>query len=71
MTIFFSSHVLEVVEKLCTRVAVIHEGALKALWTIDEIRSRTGHSSDTPLEEIFVDLVGRKRGGDDIPWVRG
>lgn len=53
-TIFFSSHVLEVVEKLCTRVAIIAKGRLVAEGTMDDLRAQTHDSS---LEDIFVHLV--------------
>ena len=53
-TVFFSSHVLDVVEKLCTRVAIIAQGRLVGEGTLDELRART---QDTSLEEIFVHLV--------------
>jgi len=53
-TIFFSSHVLEVVEKLCSRVAIIAHGKLVGEGTMEELRART---SDTSLEDIFVHLV--------------
>ena len=53
-TVFFSSHVLDVVERLCTRVAIIAGGRLVGEGTLDELRART---QDTSLEEIFVHLV--------------
>jgi ABC-2 type transport system ATP-binding protein len=53
-TIFFSSHVLEVVEKLCTRVAIIAKGRLVGEGTMDELRAQT---HDASLEDIFVHLV--------------
>ena len=40
-TVFFSSHVLEVVEKLCTRVAIIAQGRLVGEGTLDELRAQT------------------------------
>ncbi len=60
-TVFFSSHVLDVVEKLCTRVAIIAQGRLVGEGTLDELRAST---HDTSLEEIFVHLVA---GGDRPP----
>jgi ABC-2 type transport system ATP-binding protein len=54
-TIFFSSHILEVVERLCTRLAVIANGRLVAEGTIPELRVRAGESST--LEEIFLQAV--------------
>jgi ABC-2 type transport system ATP-binding protein len=55
VTVFFSSHVLDVVERLCTRVAIIAGGRLVGEGTLDELRAQTHDSS---LEEIFVHLVG-------------
>lgn len=48
--VFFSSHVLEVVEKLCNKIAIIRQGQLLAAGPTDEIR---GNSS---LEEVFLGL---------------
>lgn len=52
-TVFMCSHILEIAEKLCTRMAVIKDGRIAALGTLDEIRSR----KDERLEEIFMRLV--------------
>ena len=49
--VFFSSHVLEVVERLCDTVAVIRRGELVALGPTDEVR---GSAS---LEDVFLELV--------------
>ncbi len=53
-TVFFSSHVLEVVEKLCTRVAIIARGRIVGEGTMDDLRAGT---HDQSLEDIFVHLV--------------
>ncbi len=52
-TIFMCTHILEIAEKLCTRMAIIHRGRIVALGTLDEIRSR----SDERLEDVFLRLV--------------
>src|SRR5688572_1430570 len=57
-TIFLTSHVLEVVERLCDRVAIIHDGRL----VIDEPMSELRTGNET-LEDIFVRLVGTARAG--------
>lgn len=49
--IFFSTHVLEVAEKLCNKVGIIKNGALIASGTMDEVR---GNSS---LENVFMELI--------------
>ncbi len=54
-TVFFSTHVLEVAEKLCTRVAVINKGHLAAVGTVDELKSAEHAES---LEQIFLELTG-------------
>jgi len=52
-TVFMCSHILEMVEKLCTRLAVINQGRIVAQGTLDEIRSRQGER----LEDVFMRLV--------------
>ena len=53
-TVFFSTHVLEVAEKLCTRIGVISHGQLRAEGTLEELRSgETGAS----LEDLFLELT--------------
>ena len=53
-TIFMCSHILEIAEKLCNRMAVIKKGKIVALGTLDEIRS----TKEERLEDIFMRLVG-------------
>ena len=60
-TIFLTSHVLEIVERLCDEIAIIDHGTLVAQGTMDELRSGAGGASaagDATLEELFLDLVG-------------
>ncbi|MBM7542243.1 ABC transporter ATP-binding protein [Amphibacillus cookii] len=52
-TVFFSSHVLEVVENLCDRVAIIHRGKLIACDTAENIKK----NSSATLEEIFLEMT--------------
>lgn len=52
--IFFSTHVLEVAEKLCNKVAIIRGGKLIAYGAMDEVRG------DSSLEEIFLELEEEK-----------
>lgn len=53
-TVFFSTHVLEVAEKLCTRIGVIAHGQLRAQGTMEELRSGEVGAS---LEELFLELT--------------
>lgn len=50
--IFFSTHVLDVAEKLCDKVAIIREGSLIRSGTMEEVRG------DTSLENVFLELSG-------------
>ena len=50
--IFFSTHVLEVAEKLCDKVAIIKEGKLIRFGTMDEVKG------DASLEQVFLELEG-------------
>ena len=52
--IFFSTHVLEVAEKLCNKVAIIKNGKLVASVAMDDVRG------DSSLEEIFLELEEEK-----------
>lgn len=52
--IFFSTHVLEVAEKLCDKVAIIKKGVLIRSGTMDEVKG------DTSLEDVFLELEGEK-----------
>jgi len=64
-TIFLTSHVLDVVERLCDRVAIIHDGKL----VIDEPMSRL-RAGDETLEAIFVRVVGAApRAADALEWL--
>lgn len=71
VTIFFSSHVMEVVEKLCSRIAIIDGGRLLAEGDLPGLRESTGHAPDATLEEIFVSLVGREEGRGDLSFLGG
>jgi ABC-2 type transport system ATP-binding protein len=63
-TVIFSSHVMEVVERLCSHVAILTGGEIKAVGTLDEVRR------GRPLEEVFVSVVGgRVATGAELSWL--
>jgi ABC-2 type transport system ATP-binding protein len=77
VTVVLTSHILEVVERLCPLIAILDEGRLKCFATLEELRSRgagtgTGSGvaagSDRSLEALFVDLIGGGKGGD-LSWL--
>jgi ABC-2 type transport system ATP-binding protein len=64
-TIFLTTHVLEIVERLCSHVAIISQGRLVANGSISELRAGvastlpgSGEQQRLTLEEIFLSLVG-------------
>jgi ABC-2 type transport system ATP-binding protein len=67
-TVFLTSHVLEVVERLCDRIAIINKGKIVTQGTIDELRQQSQSGANT-LEEIFVNIVGAERYTDRLEWL--
>ena len=69
-TIFLTSHILEIVERLCDFIGVIHKGRMIAQGPVAGLRA--GAHGGKTLEEIFLDLVGA---GDAqrpaLEWLRG
>lgn len=69
LTVFLTSHVLEIVERLCTDIAIISEGKLLAAGSLDELRKgiRVGDEDQSSqgipvsLEEYFIRIVGGTR----------
>lgn len=63
-TVIVSSHVMDLVERMCDHVAVINAGRVIAAGTVDEVRG------GTTLEDRFVELVGGRRVGEGPEWLR-
>lgn len=66
-TIFLTSHVLEIVERLCTHVAIINRGQLIADGSLEQLRAGVHTQSDNEagrltLEEIFIRVIGKEDG---------
>lgn len=63
-TIFLTSHVLEIVERLCTHIAIIKQGSLVAQGSLEELRAGVslaqspGSTHNATLEEIFLNVLG-------------
>jgi ABC-2 type transport system ATP-binding protein len=73
-TIFLTSHVLEVVERLCTHIGIIRQGRLVASGSLEELRAgvRVAGHEQTPLtlEEIFLQVVGgSKQDAEVLSWL--
>jgi ABC-2 type transport system ATP-binding protein len=78
LTVFLTSHVLEIVERLCTDIAIISQGKLVASGSLDELRrgihvadDESAPGSPVSLEEYFIRVVGGVRRTDDdvLQWM--
>lgn len=59
-TIFMSSHDLSVVEELCRRMAILHQGVIVAEGTLDDLRMKAQMEGGS-LEDLFLKLTGHSR----------
>ena len=64
-TVIISSHVMELVEKMCSHVAIINEGHVAAAGTLAEV------AQGKDLEERFMELVGGRHAAARIDWLNG
>jgi ABC-2 type transport system ATP-binding protein len=79
-TIFLTSHVLEIVERLCSHIAIIDRGRLIANGSLEELRAGVqARNTDSvsgqtlTLEEIFLNIVGNEAGAQqpeqELSWL--
>ena len=69
VTLFFTTHVLDVVERLCDEVAVIDRGRIVAQGTIDDIRTQREVGQDASLEDVFLKLISADVRREDLTWI--
>ena len=77
VTIFLTTHVLEIVERLCSHVAIVHKGKLVAQGSLEELRAGVPGSEDEEgqktLEQIFLSIVGQSGGEqakfEELTWL--
>ena len=67
-TVFLTSHVLEVVERLCDQLAIINKGRILIQGTMADLRTQAREGSGS-LEDIFVQLVGPERLPEKLDWL--
>jgi ABC-2 type transport system ATP-binding protein len=64
--VLFSTHVMEVAEKICDRIAIIDKGRLRFVGRLDELRAREaareGGQADESLESLFLELIDDEAG---------
>ena len=68
-TVFLTSHVLEVVERLCDEVAIIDHGRVLVQGSMTQLREQAATGGNGTLEEIFVNLVGGGRSAGNLDWL--
>ncbi|MFU0518370.1 ABC transporter ATP-binding protein [Gardnerella vaginalis] len=64
-TVIISSHVMELVEKMCSHVAIINEGHVAAAGSLEEV------AQGKDLEDRFMELVGGRHAAARIDWLNG
>ena len=75
VTIFLTSHVLEIVERLCSHVAIIHQGRLVAQGSLEELRRGIpgAEGEKKTLEQVFLSIVGQSGGEqsrlEELTWL--
>jgi ABC-2 type transport system ATP-binding protein len=77
VTIFLTTHVLEIVERLCSHVAIVHKGKLVAQGSLEELRAGVpgseGEEGPKTLEQIFLSIVGQSGGEqakfEELTWL--
>ena len=69
VTLFFTSHVLDVVERLCDEVAIIDKGRVVAQGSLEEIRAQRQVGADASLEDVFLKLVAADVAREDLTWI--
>ncbi len=73
-TIFFTTHVMEVAERLCTRVAIINRGRIVGEGGVAELRAKAqagdrSRGGDSTLEDIFLKLVEARVDEETLSWL--
>ena len=58
-TVFFSTHILEIAEKLCDRIAIISKGKIFFIGTINELKEK--YENKNSLEDIFIEIIEKRK----------
>ncbi len=57
VTVLISSHLLDMVEKFCTKIGVIHRGRLVVEGSVNEVKKKVSEEPDSTLEEVFLKII--------------
>lgn len=66
-TVFLTSHILEIVERLCDHIGIIVKGRLAAQGSLASLRGADG--ADRSLEQVFLELAGGETASTSLPWL--
>lgn len=58
-TVIFSTHIMSEAERLCDKIAIIHQGQIRATGSVEELKQKTG---ETSMEQAFLRVLGYERG---------
>jgi ABC-2 type transport system ATP-binding protein len=65
-TVFLSTHVLEVAERVCDRVGILDQGRLVAVGTMEALRAQAQTTAETTLEDLFLRLTGDEQAAEMV-----
>jgi ABC-2 type transport system ATP-binding protein len=66
ITVFLSTHVLEVAERVCDRVGILEQGRLVAVGTMEALRAHARSSAETTLEDLFLQLTAGQKAAEMV-----
>lgn len=71
VTIFLTSHVLEIVQNLCSEIAIIHQGKIVSSGSLEELRKESADGGDRmSLEDLFLSVLGEDgRISGELSWL--
>ncbi len=69
VTVFFSTHIMELVERMADIVAIINKGNLVATGSLAALRQRAETAGDASLEDVFLELVNADLAEQDMGWL--
>lgn len=70
VTIFMSSHIMEIIERLCNQVAIIHNGKILLSGSTEELLRSKDENVHKTLEDVFMDVVGMDSDGGTLSWIK-
>jgi ABC-2 type transport system ATP-binding protein len=60
---------MEVIERLCTRVAIVNRGRIVGEGSLQELRAQAHEAGNSSLEDIFLKLVEARADPETLSWI--